>query len=145
MTKNQWKAFSIPSSQNRWSFHGVSSENNELSRVNETTFSKCFNIKKAERVTLMHSVHVCDCVTNGQLGTVTGAIIISSSDMEAIFVRSDNANVGIQQLLKNANFSSTFPRSSERKIIYNLAGSEHSARATFIQFPHQLPRSKTCH
>ena len=115
-----------------------------------TPFQQIVEIKLNSKIIMIHNVDTSDCLTNGQLGCLTGVIKTSSGDdIDKLVVKFNNSQVGKKWRQRNPALAAKYPDCvvlSRTRHVYTLTkrGSE-GASATMYQFPLMVANAITAH
>ena len=118
--------------------------------IAQTSFMNKLNLKLKAKVILIHNINTQDCLTNGQLGILTGLIKSDNDHTDKLIVKFNNENSGKESRKKHPGISAKYPGGTiiERvsfKYPISKKSKEASTQATLIQFPLKLAHSITTH
>ena len=118
-----------------------------IGEVGKTGFADELNLKVGCRVMLIQNIEVADCLTNGQLGTLTGTVKAENGKIKMLIVDFKNMNVGKMWREQHPQIAAKYPKGTGIEMVsmtYSLTD-KSAANITVIQYPLKLAYAVTAH
>ena len=115
--------------------------------VGETGFMDHLKLKLGLQVMLVSNIDVTDCLTNGQLGTLSAAVKTQDGKITKLMVNFNNQNVGKVWRQENPGLAIRYPTCTgidRVNMAYSLE-KNCAKHMTLIQFPIKMAKAVTAH
>ena len=118
--------------------------------VATTAFLDELILKIGAKIMIIHNIDTTDCLTNGQLGTLTDVIKTTTGKVDKLVVRLNCKSAGQQNRSRHPGLSARYPDCVFIERVSNQyplrkRGGDVSSSATVIQFPVKLAHAITSH